>query len=210
MAKTHILFYHKDCPNSQKFLRMLQPLPEKKNFEYVEITQASRLPKNLQGVPAVIPMGQTEQSLIQGSKCMQWLQMLETLRKETAAPAPTHSSGGGGGGGGGSGMVSGVGGGGGGSLLEAFNPNEMGMGKYSDKYSFIGSDEPMGHRYEFINGSRPTSVPGVQASPVVSNIGDALRNTATGMSEKQKELDEKYNALMMRRDEIPNGVKRIA
>jgi hypothetical protein len=205
MAKTHILFYHKDCPNSQKFLRMLQPLPEKRNFEYVEITQASRLPKTLQGVPAIIPMGQTEQSLIQGSKCMQWLQMLESLRKETAATVsssdPSSRPGGGG-----SGMVSG----GGGSLLEAFNPNEMGMGKYSDKYSFIGSDEPMGHRYEFINGSRPTTMPGIQGSPVVSNIGNAIRNTATGMSEKQKELDEKYNSLMARRDEIPNGIKRIA
>jgi hypothetical protein len=202
MAKTHILFYHKDCPNSQKFLRMLQPLPEKKHFEYVEITQAARLPKTLQGVPAIIPMGQTEQNIIQGSKCMVWLQMLESLRKETSAPAGPSS------GGTSSGSMSG--GGGGGGFLEAFIPNEMGMGKYSDKYSFIGSDEPMGHRYEFIDGKRPASIPGIQSSPVVSNIGDSLRNSANGMSEKQKELDEKYNALMMRRDEIPNGVRRIS
>jgi hypothetical protein len=88
----------------------------------------------------------------------------------------------------------------------------MGMSKYSDKYSFIGSEEPMGHRFEFINGARPNvgTGSGIPSGPVVSNIGDALRTSKDGMSEKQKELDEKYNALMSRRDEIPNGVRRIA
>lgn len=201
-----------------KFLNKIRGTPIQAECLYINITSAKRLPRNLKGVPAVLPALQPETALQQGQHAFQWMDSVISSAytggkpmmrahpdphgmQSPREPVPDHT-----------GHVP--------VIINGSTPDpqpqgqkefigtssfEMGGKGFSDKYSFLESQSAMPHRYSYVGGH---VAPGKVGQMVTKEPGDALRD-AKGITSKQKQFETDYKRLQAERDAVPNGVRRI-
>lgn len=220
MSGKHVFFYYPGCQHCAALLSRVKGTPLQSEFLYINILNSKNLPRNLKGVPAILPAFQPETALLQGRHAVQWVESAlasaatggrPTMRSHpdphgvqnprSEAPVPDRD-----------GhvpvVISGSEHGGGQPLVEkefiGMSPFEMGGKGYSDQYSFLTSDSAMSHRYSYVGGHAP---PGKVGQMVTKEPGDALRD-ARGITAKQKQFESDLKRLQASRDEIPNGIRR--
>jgi hypothetical protein len=217
MSEKHVFFYHPGCQYCQKLLSKIKGTSVQGDFLYINVLQATKLPSNLKGVPAVLPAFQHETALLQGPHAFQWTDSVLTYSsnggkavirshpdphgvqnpreaepdKDGHVPVIINDSS--------SSVTPGT------KEFIGISPYEMGSNGYSDQYSFLESSDPMSHRYSYVGGHK---APGKIGAMTTKEPGDALRDSR-GVTSKSKQFEADLKRLQASRDEIPNGIKRI-
>jgi hypothetical protein len=215
MSDKHIFFYHPQCNHCNALLGKVQGTQLQKEFLYINITDSNHLPKNLKGVPAILPRFQTEAGLLQGQNAFVWInsiiqpaqshytQTTQNPRTQSQQQPQQQSQ-----------------------TTQQYHPQtqnhsphvtqqqdtfigtstlETGGQGFSDKYSFLSSDSAMPHRYSYV-GNNPSHM---KAGSNTTGIPNGSLKDAHGVSAKQKQFESDLKRLQSSRDEIPNGIRRI-
>lgn len=221
MSARHVFFYSPGCKNCNILLGEIKDTPLQNMFIYIDVHSAKRLPSTLKGVPAIIPIGQSETSILHGKHSFEFITSLFDGYSQKQSPsihsnidtpstpsAPSnirmdqHNSGH-------SNFVDSAG-----PQAETSqksyignSPYEMGgigVG-YSDKYSFLDSPSAMSHRYSYISGEKG---PGAIGQSVTTEPGEAIRDSR-GQTMKSKQIENDLKRLQEARSSISNGIRRI-
>lgn len=193
---------------------MIEGTELQRAFIFINVHTAKRLPRNIQGVPAILPAMQPETSLLHGSYAFSWVQSALGYQTATSggpkmrghpdphgpqnprsfAGDPGHA------------VVDS-----GGAQAQVTDkefigtaPYEMGDRGYSDRYSFIENDSGMSHRYTYVGEHQ---APGVIGKIVTHEPGEALKD-AKGVSQKEKELQMNLKMMQEERSKIGQGITR--
>jgi len=203
-------------------------------FIYIDVHSAKRIPSTLKGVPAIIPIGQSETNILHGKHSFDFVAALFDSYASRAAA----SSGGGAMPSSASGSVAAAAAAASASSSSTMpsqqiqtgsslhivdsagpqahtseksyignSPYEMGgLGVgYSDKYSFLDSPTAMSHRYTYVSGEKG---PGAIGQSVTVEPSEALRDSR-GQTMKGKQLENDLKRLQEARGAISNGIRRI-
>ena len=229
MSARHVFFYSPGCKNCNILLGEIKDTPLQNMFIYIDVHSAKRIPSTLKGVPAIIPIGQSETNILHGKHSFDFVAALfDSYASRTGSgmpggpgvPTPSSVASGGGAVASAAASSSSTGT----SSLQIVDsagpqahtsdksyignsPYEMGgigVG-YSDKYSFLDSPSAMSHRYTYVSGEKG---PGAVGQSVTVEPSEALRDSR-GQTMKGKQLENDLKRLQEARGAISNGIRRI-
>jgi hypothetical protein len=221
MSARHVFFYSPGCKNCNILLGEIKDTPLQNMFIYIDVHTAKRIPSTLKGVPAIIPIGQSETNILHGKNSFDFVAALFDSYSSRAGAGTGADVGAGDGN---PGRIGGAGAAASTQPLQIIDsagpqahtsdksyignsPYEMGgigVG-YSDKYSFLDSPSAMSHRYTYVSGEKG---PGVIGQSVTVEPGEAIRDSR-GQTMKGKQLESDLKRLQEARSSVSNGIRRI-
>ena len=76
MSARHVFFYSPGCKNCNILLGEIKDTPLQNMFIYIDVHSAKRIPSTLKGVPAIIPIGQSETNILHGKNSFDFVASL--------------------------------------------------------------------------------------------------------------------------------------
>lgn len=76
MSARHVFFYSPGCKNCNILLGEIKDTPLQNMFIYIDVHSAKRIPSTLKGVPAIIPIGQSETNILHGKNSFDFVTAL--------------------------------------------------------------------------------------------------------------------------------------
>jgi len=222
MSARHVFFYSPGCKNCNILLGEIKDTPLQNMFIYIDVHSAKRIPSTLKGVPAIIPIGQSETNILHGKHSFDFVAALfDSYTSRTggggavasaqsiprsAIPDTSISA---------AASASSL------QIVDSAGPQAqttdksyignspyemggVGVG-YSDKYSFLDSPSAMSHRYTYVSGEKG---PGAIGQSVTVEPSEALRDSR-GQTMKGKQLESDLKRLQEARSSVSNGIRRI-